>query len=190
MSSASPFCGPVFVALRLQTKDSPSMHAQLRAVALLLLGSTAWACSSSDSPSAGKADGGGTGGGGAASGGKQGSGGAKSAGGGTARGGSSSGAGGAVGTHCAADAGADACRACLAGACCDTFIECLGQAVCSSALSAHEACFRKLGAEPSACFGDLSRALQGEAGPAAGFPPLGACIITNCQQVCGGPNAI
>lgn len=161
------------------------MHAPLRIVLLVLFGSAAWACSSSDSSTPGKSDGGATGGA-TGSGGKAGTGGAKSTGGGT----SSSSSGGATGHQCAVDAGTDNCATCLATQCCDRFIACLDRPLCRSAFAIHEACFRAPGAEPSACFGDFSRTLQGDAGDSNGVDPFAACIITNCSQVCGGPNTV
>jgi hypothetical protein len=161
------------------------MHASLRIVLLVVMGSTAWACSSSDSSTPAKSDSG-AGGKAAGSGGKTGSSGAKSTGGGT----SSSSSGGSTGTKCATDAGADNCRMCLASQCCDRFTDCLATSLCRSALATHEACFQTVGAEPSACFGDFSRTLQGEAGDSAGLDPLAACIITNCRDVCGGPKVL
>jgi hypothetical protein len=152
------------------------MPLPFRLSAVVVLGCALWGCSSSTPTDAG----GGTGG--SSTGGKAGSGGAKST------GGAATGTGGGFNVSaCATDAGADNCRRCLAQYCCDDLGACLSRPLCRSALATHEACFRKVGAEPSACFGDFTRTVQGDAD---GLPPVSICIVTSCSQVCGGPNAL
>jgi len=66
----------------------------------------------------------------------------------------------------------------------------VGDATCSKALTTHIACFTTPGEEPSFCFGNFSRALQGDAGQAAGLKPIPVCIIQNCAMACGGPGVV
>ena len=156
----------------------------IRISVLAFLATVVAACSSSESPrseaDAGLSGGGegGKGAGGKATGGKSG-------------GNSGSGGEGGGGMVCTtADAGSDNCRQCLAGACCDDLTACLKDDNCTKALADQEACFRTPGQEMSFCFGNFTRALQGDAGESAGVPPLGICIIQSCRAVCGGPGGV
>jgi hypothetical protein len=134
------------------------------------------ACSSKESP----ADGGDAGISGGGAGGKSGG-----------QAGKGTGGDGQTGPACTtADAGSDACQACLAKSCCSDFTDCQNDALCTRSLQEHLACFRTPGEEASFCFGNFTRALQGDAGQAAGLKPIPICIIMHCSMVCGGPGVV
>jgi hypothetical protein len=155
------------------------MHLSVRcACVAVLVGFVAAACSS-DKPGGGTADSG-SGGDGAATG----TGGGKAVGGGFASGGDTSAA------MCDADAGSSGCRKCLAQTCCDDYKACLDDKLCSKSLTTQIGCYGAPGSETSDCFGAFSRALQGDAGQAAGLAPIPICIIKNCSMACGGPGVV
>jgi hypothetical protein len=133
------------------------------------------ACSS-DEPTSDPTDGGtgGKGSGGKGSGGK-GSGAAGSA------------ATGGAASMCAADAGGDGCRKCLAAYCCSDYMDCVASPSCTKALDKHAACIAETGAETAACFGDLTRELQGDA---AGLTAIPLCILNSCSASCAGPGPV
>jgi len=147
------------------------MHLAVRCVwAFTFVGLAALACSSNESK--GTADGGGK---------PEGTGGIR---------GLDNGSGGMNAAACGVDAGESGCRHCLAASCCDDYKACLASNTCSKALETHLECFAAPGAEMSMCFGDFSRALQGDAGMAAGLGPIPQCIIQHCSMACGGPGVV
>ena len=89
---------------------------------------------------------------------------------------------------CAADTGGDPCRMCLATYCCSDYTDCVASPSCTEALDTHAACIAAPGAENAACFGDLTRALQGDSGGA--LSPISICILSNCNAACAGPGPV
>ena len=88
---------------------------------------------------------------------------------------------------CAADTGDNACRKCLAGHCCSDYTDCVANPSCTQALDTHAACVAAPGAENAACFGDLTRALQGDSGA---LSPISICILMDCSAACAAPGPV
>jgi hypothetical protein len=131
------------------------------------VGLTLGGCSSDESP--GNTDGGagGTGSGGKGSGGDQSTGGSVS--------------------MCEADAGNDGCRKCMGRNCCSDYTACVRDPVCNKAVDTHADCVEVPGAENAACFGDLTRELQGDA---AGLHPITLCMLNGCSAACAAPGPV
>ena len=91
---------------------------------------------------------------------------------------------------CEADAGNDGCRKCLARTCCSDYTACVRDSHCNQALETHADCVAVPGAENAACFGDLTRELQGDASSSGELPPITRCMLTDCSAACAAPGPV